>query len=389
MSAIMNKEYQICTRCVMDTSAPDIKFNADGVCNFCSDFIEKHSHSLFANEEDRNQLRDELIAKVKNAGKGKPYDCIIGLSGGVDSSWAIYLAVKYGLRPLAVHMDNGWDTELAANNIHNLVSRLGVDLYTHVIDWDEYRNLMQAFFDANVLDVELLYDNAMLGVNYHQAAKYGLKYILAGTNNATEGMAMPDGWNWFKLDRKNMSSIWKRFGDGKRIKSFPAIGSKGLIWYRYIKGIQWISFLDVFPYNKEEALDVLVAEMGYKPYPYKHYESVFTRFYQGYLLPKKFGVDKRRLHLSTLIMSRQMEREDALQMLGGIPYPSEKDMEEDIQYFLKKMKWTPEMLDEYLRRPEKPHAMYGSEKGFYDFATNVYRKLGLGKKRAVIQQSER
>jgi hypothetical protein len=202
-------------------------------------------------------------------------------------------------------------------------------------------------------------------------------------------MAMPEGWNWFKYDKKNIYALWKRFGSDKRIKSFPAIGSQGLIWYRYMLGIQWVSFLDVFPYNKQESLDVLVAEMGYKPYPYKHYESVFTRFYQGYLLPKKFGVDKRRLHLSTLIMSRQMERDEALRMLDSIPYPTEKDMEEDIQYFLKKMKWPAEALEDYLRRSEKPHAMYGTEKGFLDFAVKVYRKLGLAKKQAVIHHPER
>jgi N-acetyl sugar amidotransferase len=367
------RPYRICTRCVMDTSARDITFDENGICNFCREFLEKSSHVLFMDEAERSRRRDAYIAKVKADGRGKKYDCIIGLSGGVDSSWALYLAVKLGMRPLAVHMDNGWDTELAQNNIENLVQKMGVDLYTHVIDWDEYRELMQAFFKADVIDIELLYDNAMLAVNYQQARKRRVKHILAGTNTATEGMNIPKEWNWHKLDARNIWAIWRHFGNGSRIRSFPAIGGIEYIYCRYIQRIKWENFLDYFSYNKAESVRVLVEEMGYKPYPYKHYESVFTRFYQGYILPKKFGVDKRRVHLGTLIAARQMKRDEAMALLEHIPYPSELDQEVDIQYFLKKIVWSRDDLEKYLARPQKSHAIYGTEKELLPLLSSVYR----------------
>lgn len=367
------RPYQACTRCVMDTSARDIAFDENGICNFCSGFLEKSSHVLFMDEAERSRRREAYIARVKADGRGKKYDCIIGLSGGVDSSWALYLAVNLGLRPLAVHMDNGWDTELAQNNINNLVQKLGVDLHTHVIDWDEYRELMQAFFRADVIDIELLYDNAMLAVNYLQARKWGVRHVLAGTNTSTEGMAMPREWNWLKFDARNIRALWKRLGNGSRIKTFPSIGVTGFIYCEFLRGIRWENFLDYFAYNKAESLRILVEEIGYKPYPYKHYESVFTRFYQGYILPRKFGVDKRRLHLGTLVASGQMKREEALSMMDQIPYPNEKDQECDIHYFLKKMGWSRGDLEAYLARPEKSHAIYGSEKALYDFLSSFYK----------------
>ena len=254
--------------------------------------------------------------------RGKQYDCIIGVSGGVDSSWALSLAVDHGLRPLAVHMDNGWNTELAQNNIANLVRGLGVDLHTHVIDWPEYRGLMEAFFAADVVDVELLYDNAMLAVNFEAAARHGVKYILGGTNVATEGMRMPPSWNWLKYDKRNIKSIAKRFG-GPKLKTFPSIWDGGL-HRRILRGTRWLSFLDHFDYRKGDALQSLQGRFGYKPYPFKHYESVFTRFYQGYILPHKFGIDKRRLHLSVLVLNGEMSRDEAMAAVEGIAYESDK-----------------------------------------------------------------
>lgn len=367
-------KYQICTRCVMDTSATDIHFDSQGVCNYCNEFLERSSHILFQDPAMRDQKSEAFIQKVKKAGAGKRYDCIVGLSGGVDSAWALYLAVKSGLRPLAVHMDNGWNSELAQHNIKNLVSRLGVELYTYVIDWNEYRGLMQAFFDGDVIDVELLYDNAMLAVNYQLASKNNIKFILAGHNQSTEGMKIPSRWNWFKYDKRNIYALQRKFKPNTKIKTYPSIGTIDYLYYRFVRRIRWISFLDFFDYNKALALETLKAEIDYKPYPYKHYESVFTRFYQGYLLPQKFGVDKRRLHLSTLIVSNQMSREQALELLVGIPYPSESALEEDIQYFLKKMGWNRAQLDEYTHRPEAPHAKFGTEKPLWVFASDCYWK---------------
>src|SRR2546422_1104380 len=206
------RPYQVCTRCVMDTSVGDIVFDAFGVCNYCTEFLERSLELRNPDTAARQSGLDTLLNKVRAAGRGKRYDCVVGVSGGVDSSWTLVQAVRLGLRPLAVHMDNGWNSELAQNNIANLVRGLGVDLYTHVINWIEYRNLMQAFFDADVVDVELLYDNALLAVNYRQAAKHGVSFILAGTNHATEGMRFPPGWNWHKLDAKHIRALARQFG---------------------------------------------------------------------------------------------------------------------------------------------------------------------------------
>jgi len=358
----------------MDTTAIDITFDDQGQCNYCRDFINSYSPFLQKSTEQKRREAKSFIEIVKLSGTGKKYDCIIGLSGGVDSSWALVQAVKNGLRPLAVHMDNGWNSELAQNNIANLVRALNVDLYTHVIDWEEYKGLMQAFFDADVIDVELLYDNAMLGVNYRLAAKHGIKYILAGTNQATEGMQLPKKWNWFKFDKKNIKLISKKF-NGPSLDTFPAFSTIDFVWFEYVKKIKWISFLDFFDYNKNEVLNILEKEYGYVRYPFKHYESIFTRFYQGYILPNKFKVDKRKLHLGTLVAGGQMTREEAVDLLKKPPFLSEQLVNEDIQYFLKKMGWTREMLDAYIKRPQVSHEIYGTEKGLWNmFFQNVEKR---------------
>lgn len=365
------KQHHVCTRCVMDTSASNISFDQDGICNFCTSFERQLKEVVFATEESRAIRRDAFIKQVKRAGRGKRYDCVMGLSGGVDSSYALDLAVKEGLRPLAVHMDNNWNSELASSNIKNLVAGLNVDLYTHVIDWPEYKKLMQAFFDADVIDVELLYDNAMLAVNYNQAKKYGIKYILSGSNSATEGMPMPEGWNWRKWDKTNIKALGKL--GGVKLKTFPVVGTVDYVVNRVIRRIEWVPFLDYYDYQKEYALELLEREYGYKRYPYKHYESIFTRFYQGYLLPEKFGVDKRKLHLATLVMSGQMTRDDALARLQESPYPVLEGLETDRRYFLKKMGWSEADLSTYLARPEKRHDLYPSDRAFWDWMRKTYQ----------------
>jgi N-acetyl sugar amidotransferase len=357
----------------MDTTAAGISFGPDGTCNYCTGFLATLRTYQKPSPAEQEAHLAEFVAKVKRDGVGKEYDCIVGLSGGADSAYTLYTARKLGLRSLAVHMDNGWDSELAANNIANLVRHLGVDLHTHVIDWEEYRTLMQAFFDADVIDVELLYDNAMAAVNNQQAARYGIRWILAGTNTATEGMPMPANWNWFKFDKKNIASIARRFA-GVSLDTFPSIGTFDFARFRLINRVGWVSFLDYLNYEKSSCVQTLVSELGYRPYPYKHYESVFTRFYQGYILPTKFNVDKRKLHLSTLICSGQLTRADALEDLRHIPYPSEAEMQADRQYFLKKMGWTADQLEAYLGRPEVSHMRYGSEKALWDRLLWLYSK---------------
>jgi len=363
-------EYQVCTQCVMDTTASDIVFDGKGICNYCTAFKKKIDETQ-ANVANLQARRDEFIAKIKADQQGKEYDCVIGVSGGVDSSYALYLAVTHGLRPLAVHLDNGWNSELASHNITNLVNHLGVDLYTHVIDWEENRDLQCSFFKANVVDIELLMDNAILALNYQQAAKYGLHYVLSGCNTATEGMVMPPGWNHFKFDARNIRQIHRRYGRVP-IKTHPLLSTMDYVRYEFFNGIKWIYFLDYFPYNKFDALEILQKECGYKPYPYKHYESVFTRFYQGYILPRKFGYDKRRVHLSALIASGQMTRDEAIRMLDSPPYPDQKQEEQDRIFVLKKLRFPEDKFNRYMTAPEVPHQAYGSEKGLFDNLTRIY-----------------
>jgi N-acetyl sugar amidotransferase len=364
-------DYRICTRCVMDTSAADITFDKDGACNYCTEFLAK-LHAASSDLAAHPDRCEQLVASVKASGKGKEYDCVVGVSGGVDSSYALYRAVKCGLRPLAVHLDNGWNSELAAHNIANLISALGVDLYTHVIDWEENRDLQLAFFKANVIDIELLMDNAMLALNYQQAARHGLKYILIGGNLATEGVRIPKQWNHNKYDVRNIRRIYKRFGT-LAIRTHPLISTLGRVWYEAVRGIRWISFLNYFPYNKFEALRILQDELGYKPYPYKHYESVFTRFYQAYILPRKFGFDKRRVHLSSLVVSGQMPRADAMKLLETPPYPDAQQEEQDRTFVMKKLGFTEASFREYMAAPAVAHEVYGSETWLWDLLAWAYR----------------
>jgi len=368
-------EYRICTRCVMDTTACDITFDEQGVCNYCTEYLEKLAAAK-ATVADHQAHREKFIAKVKADGRGKEYDCIVGVSGGVDSSYALYLAVHSGLRPLAVHLDNGWNSELAAHNIASMVKHLGVDLYTHVIDWEENKDLQLSFFKANVVDIELLMDNAMLALNFQQAAKYHIKYLLSGCNSATEGMRIPPHWNNFKYDAYNIKQIHKRFGTVP-IKTHPLIGSFDFIRYTAINRIRWIAFLDYFTYNKADALTLLQKEFGYKPYPFKHYESVFTRFYQGYILPRKFGYDILRVYLATLVMSGQMTRDEAVEKLSKPAYPDPRQEEQDKIFVMKKLGFTPENFDRYIQTPAVPHEYYGSEKWISEILLGLNRKLHL------------
>ncbi len=355
----------------MDTTASDIVFDAKGRCNYCSDFLARLEQTGLVAP---SKQRDSFLQHVRRDGEGKDYDCIVGLSGGVDSSYALYLAVRNGLRPLAVHLDNGWNSELAVHNIANLVRTLNVDLFTHVIDWEENRDMQLSFFKANVIDIEMLMDNAMIALNYRMARQYKVKWILAGTNRSTEGMHMPSNWNWLKFDARNIRDIHRRFGSVP-IRTHPLISVPGFIWNRYVRGIRWTPFLDYFEYRKDDALDTLQKEVDYHPYPYKHYESVFTRFYQGYILPGKFGVDKRKLHLSTLIMTGQLTREQALEMMSQPPYPDPAQKRDDHAFVLKKLGFTPESFDNYMAAPQVSHAAYATEKPLWDVLYRSHKRL--------------
>jgi N-acetyl sugar amidotransferase len=368
------EKYNICNRCVMDTTAHDITFDENGYCNYCNDFIE-----AFNNYSANNTLllkKDELISQIKKDGNNKPYDCIVGVSGGVDSSYVLHLVKQNGLRPLAVHLDNGWNCEFANQNISNLVNKLGVDLYTHTPNFEENCDLQRSFFSANVLDIELITDNAIIALNFQLAKKYKLKYILSGSNISTEGMKMPSSWGYYnKRDKKNIISIHKKFGKLK-IKTIPFISTFEYIINDNLFKRRWINFLDYFEYKKTTALNILMDNYDYKPYPYKHYESIFTRFYQGYILPKKFNVDKRRIHFSTLIITGQMTRNEALLKLKDSPYPNINEMLNDKETVLKRLRFTENSFNEYLNSPEISHDHYKNE----IWITDLYNKMPKIKK---------
>lgn len=369
----MKVAHQNCNRCLMDTSAADFELDELGVCNYCSQFLARMNTPDQLTRNNSEELA-RIISRIKREGKAQDYDCLVGISGGVDSSYLLTRVVALGLRPLVVHMDNGWNSEIAQNNIARIIQTLGVDYISHVIYWPEYRSLMQSFFDADVIDVELLYDNAMLAVNYKLARKYKIKYIIAGTNNTTEGFRMPPNWSWLKYDKKNILAIHKLNPNKTTIDSFPIIGILELLFSKFVLRIKWLSMLDYMEYNKNEAIEELVKNFGFKPYPYKHYESVFTRFYQGFLLPEKFGIDKRKIHLSNLIMSDQLTRKSAEIIMETPTYPSEKDLRNDKVFFLKKMKWEESDLTDYLNRKPVSHSRYRNSSRYWKLISK-YKNL--------------
>ena len=365
-----NMQLQECNRCLMDNiNNKSIYFNEKGFCNFCENYLLKKKKIEIMNSATE---LEKLHKQIKEDGKGKKYDCIIGLSGGIDSSTVLVKAVEKGLRPLAVHLDNGWNSEISQNNIKNLVSKLNVDFETYIIDWEEYQNLMSAFLSANVVDIELLMDNAMISINYKYCRKYNLKHILAGTNFNSEGIKMPDNWNWFKYDKKNIVEIYKKFKKNK-IKSLPTFGTLDYIYNTYIKKIKWISYLDYFNYNKLSEINNLKSNFNFKPYGHKHSENIFTRFYQNYILPNKFNIEKKKVHLSSLIMSGAISKDQAKEQLKQNVYDINSDLETDKRFFLKKIGWNNNDFIKYMNEKPKLHSEYPSELSFWMKLTKLYR----------------
>lgn len=362
----------ICQKCVMDSTIESfIGLDKDG-CNYCYDFKDNLLKQSNSDGSTIYQL-DTLVNAIKKV-KRKRYDCIIGVSGGIDSCYALLKAKEAGLNPLAVHFDNGWNSNLSQTNIENLVNKLEVDLHTHVVDWTEYRSLLRSMMSAHVIDLELLMDNGMISILYAMARKHRVKYILTGSNTSTEGMSMPTEWNWFKYDKKNIFDINRKF-DNIKINTFPSFGMMDYYFNIKILRKKWVFFLDYFNYDKKSAEAELISKTNFVPYEYKHYESILTRFYQGYILPNKFGVDKRKLHLSTLIISKQLTRSEAIENLKTSPYSSIDTLNDDRKYFLKKMQMTENEFDEYINRPPIPHDFYKTEKRIVEVVRSVKRAI--------------
>lgn len=330
------RTYQRCVRTIMDTTDPDIWFDENGVSSHALRFDAELANDVRAAQAgERLGELDELVAKIKKSGEGKPYDCVVGISGGVDSSYLAYQAVKLGLRPLAVHFDSGWNSELAVDNIHNLVTRLGLDLYTHVVDWREMKDLQLSFLKASVANADIPTDHAFGWVAYSQAKKYGIKYILSGSNFASESI-LPESWGYDAGDAKHLTAIQKRFGSVK-LKTYPVMGPlKRYLWYPMVRRIHTAPLLNYMPYIDKDAKRIIAEELGWRDYGGKHYESVFTRYFQGYYLPRKFGFDKRLAHYSSLILSDQMTREEALALLETTNYPDDL-RKQDHEFIAKKL----------------------------------------------------
>jgi len=370
------RAYQMCTRTVMDTTDPDITFDENGVSNHALNY--DRTMKRFVDAAMAGERADELAALVetiKAAGKGKQYDCVIGVSGGVDSSYLALQAVKLGLRPLAVHFDSGWNSELAVDNIHNIVSKLGLDLVTDVVDWREMRDLQLSFLKSGVTDWDIPMDHAFPAVAYREAAKHGIRYILSGTNFATESI-MPSAWGFNGADARHLKAIHRRFGKVK-LKTYPTMGIfKRYLWYGYVRPMTTVNLLNYMRYVKTEAKQAITDELGWRDYGGKHYESVFTRYYQGSYLPKRFGWDKRKGHLSSLIVSGQTTRDEALKELSQVDYPPELE-KQDHEFIAKKLGLTISELDAIVARPPVSHLDYPNSQWAFDFLLKLSDRLGI------------
>lgn len=354
-------ERQECTRCLMDTTDPHIKFDSEGVCNHCLGY-DQLLKTWQLPELLKSNAQPRLFSQIKKSGAGKEWDCLLGLSGGVDSSYLAYLAKQNGLRPLCVHLDNGWNSELAVSNIHKIVKKYNYELYTHVIDWEEFKDLQRSFFKADVIDLELLTDHAIFAVIMQLAHKHNIKYILSGANHSTEAI-MPKAWVHPKQDKKNILAIHKCFGT-RKIKSFPLMSSLQHVINMFVLGYKVAKPLNLMIYDKSAAKKTLQQEFEWRDYGGKHYESIFTKFYQAHILPTKFHVDKRRAHLSTLINSGQLNKPQAREEIQKPLYET-SELEQDFSYICKKLNFSKEELNNYLSRPGKSHYDYPTESRWY------------------------
>jgi N-acetyl sugar amidotransferase len=346
---------RICARCVMDETVPDIVFYDDGRCSCCRVYDEQRTKEIFTGDEAAARL-EKLVTDVKEHGRGKPYDCLIGLSGGVDSSYVAYLVAKrFGLRALAIHLDNGWNTELAVANVERIVKTLDIDLSTHVLNWREFRDIQNSFMKAGISNIEIPTDHAIWAVLLRTASKMGIKYIFAGNNVVTESI-MPESWLYGSKDSRLIRGIHRRFGT-MPMKSYPYLTTLDYVRYLLLGGIRWVPVLNYVPYVKADAKRVLMEELGWRDYGGKHYESVFTRFFHADYLPTKFGYDLRKSYNSALVCSGQITREEALAELANPPTPKQQ-REQDREYVLKKLGLTKDDFMTIVGSPNKTHKDY-------------------------------
>ncbi|MDX1652592.1 MAG: N-acetyl sugar amidotransferase [Brumimicrobium sp.] len=357
--ANFGRPYQQCAISVMDTIAdPDITFDEKGVCNYYYEYLEAERVFCLRGEEGLKKQK-EIAKEIKKHPGKKGYNCILGLSGGADSTYLAYLAKQLGLNPLLVHFDYGWNSEIAVKNVENAVAASGFDLYTVVMDWEEFKSLQRSYFKASVLDLDVPADHMIFGALYKTATKFNIKYILSGNNVWTEH-TLPKSWNYNKFDLKNLKNIHQKF-ENTPLKNLPALGYWQLIKYNTFKKLQRANFIDYQYFNREEILKLIEKEMGWINYGGKHQESVFTRFYQGYILPTKYNIDKRKAHLSNLIFSEQLTKEEAIDEIKKPPYPLELQ-KQDFEFVAKKLGFSIEEFEKVLSQKNIPHEFYGTDK---------------------------
>lgn len=367
-----DRPYQICTRCVMDTSDEDIFFDNKGVCNHCKDFEAVINLPRYSKSDADNSLAT-LLNRIKRKGKNNKYDCLVGISGGVDSCYTAYLCKEWGLRPLLLHMDNGWNSDISVSNVKNMVNKLGFDYVSYVLDWKEFREIQLAFLKSSIVDLEMPTDLAIPASLYEVASKNNIKFLISGGNYSGEGI-LPLTWGYHVLkDSYLYKHIVKKYTTVKN-KKVPYIGLWGEFYYKFVRGIKTVYPLNFTYYNKDEAREFLKKEFDWRDYGGKHHESKITAFWQSYVMPLKYNMDYRRATLSSQIVSGQVTRREALEKIETQPYLLEK-IEEDKSFIAKKYNITRAEFDNYLTAPPKTYKDFPNQKPLIDFAYNLYRKL--------------
>lgn len=369
------RPYQICTRCVMDTTDSKISFDENGVCDHCKNF-DLNIKPYWNFNEARTEELEAIACKIRKSGEGKDYDCILGLSGGADSSYLAYIAKEImHLRPLTFVVDTGWNLNVAVENIEKIVKGLELDMYTEVVNWKEMRDLQLAFFKSQISSQDFPQDHAIFAGLYNYAVKHRIKYILTGANSATEFIRPPMEWIYMN-DLKMAKDIHRKYGNIP-LKTFPMCGIlKYRIFYKYFCGMERVYPLDYVVYNKAEAEKMLHERYGWTKYENKHYENVFTRFFEGYYLPTKFGFDTRKNVLSNQILANTISREEALEILKNPPYDLEQ-MEQDKEYVAKKLGISKEEFEKIIKGENKTPMDYKNSYWMMKLGIKVCKMLGI------------
>jgi N-acetyl sugar amidotransferase len=355
----------------MSTTDPEITFDAEGRCNHCTDYLDRLANLTYKPGTSERELA-ATVERIRAAGRGKEYDCVIGVSGGIDSSYAAYVVKSLGLRPLAVHMDNGWNSDTAAKNIKNVARTLGVDYQSAVLDWEEFRDLQLAFLRASVPEIETPTDIAIPASLHRVAAENGVRFIIMGGNYATEGI-LPRAWHYNAKDVRFLRAVHGQFGSGK-LGTFPTFGFVKETYYKAFKRIRLVYVLNLVPYSKTEAMEKLQGELGWEYYGGKHYESKITGFVQSYILPVKFKIDYRRATLSSQICAGEITREEALEILKRPPFDAARVPQEKV-YVAKKFGITLEEMDAILAAPPRTHRDYPNNEKYLELLYRVYRRF--------------